>query len=348
MEQLQILITMLSDYRTALITGLAAIVFLIFRKFAVRFADDAYNYLKGRVVGRNKGELTAAEAAAPPSAGGGSQTREETPLGSIRIGNNAYTPGNLKFQGDLCSVYEATADNRGAGKTVILKIARRSEDNDLLYNEARILKILWEEQTTHLKHLPHLLDEFKSDRGKRGNVLEYLDGYDLHAVREKYPDGIPQRHIIWIFRRSLSVVGYAHSRGIIHGNIEPAHILIRPHDHNVFLIDWSYAVHRPAESGEGFRALNEIYSAPEVRERRPPLPAADLYSLGKCMVFLLGGDPATNRLPESVEERIRRFIEFFLIPSAPSRAQDAWEMYGRLDKLREEVFGPHKFVEFKM
>ena len=42
--------------------------------------------------------------------------------------------------------------------------------------------------------------------------------------------------------RVLSVIGFAHSQGVIHGNIDPAHLLIRGEDHNVTVLDWSNAL----------------------------------------------------------------------------------------------------------
>jgi serine/threonine protein kinase len=141
------------------------------------------------------------------------------------------------------------------------------------------------------------------------------------------------------------VLGFAHSKGIVHCNVEPAHVLVRPRDHNVFLIDWSYAAVDPARTSEGFRTLNEAYSPPEAGERKPPSPASDLFSLGKTMVELLGGNVETNAVPPVVPDRLKRFLDFLLLPSPRMRAQDAWEMYQELSLLRQEVYGPKRFIE---
>ncbi len=217
-----------------------------------------------------------------------------------------------------------------------------------MQNEIRMIKLLHHEASIYSKHLPVLLDQFKTSQGQLGMVMKRLDAYDLYTIREKYKKGIPAHHIIWVFRRVLSVLGFAHSKGIIHGNVEPAHIMIRPRDHNVYLLDWSYSVYKPGTTGQGFKAINEEYSPPEVAQRKPPIPASDLYSLAKCMVFLLGGDIKNNSMPDKVDEKIQRFIQFFLRESPIQRPQDAWKMYRELDDLREDVFGPHRFREFSM
>ncbi|HMU82560.1 MAG TPA: hypothetical protein PKC35_04410, partial [Leptospiraceae bacterium] len=64
--------------------------------------------------------------------------------------------------------------------------------------------------------------------------------------------------------------------------------------------------------------------------------------------YLLGGNVQLDTMPDNVDERIQRFIKFFTRTSALQRAQDAWQMYAKADDLREEVFGPHKFLEFKI
>src|SRR5262249_19682565 len=153
------------------------------------------------------------------------------------------------------------------------------------------------------------------------------------------------KHMVWMLSRLLSVLGYAHSKGIIHGNIDPSHLMIRPSDHNLFLIDWSYAAVNPFRTGDGFKVWREHYSAPEVAERKRPIPASDLYAVGKCMIFILGGDVRNNSLPAQVDEKIQRLIIYFVRESPLQRAQDAWEMYTFLRKLMEELWGPRKFLE---
>jgi hypothetical protein len=251
--------------------------------------------------------------------------------------------------GDVATVYGGNMDTPdGARRKVAVKIADDSDDNDLLQREARTLRFLLEEDSRQAKHLPVLLDQFKTPDNRCANVFVHLDGYDLLKVREKHPEGIPDVHLMWIFRRTLSVLGYAHSRGVLHGNIDPSHIVIRARDHNVWLVDWCWSVVNPAVTGDKFKALNEPYSAPEVAQRLPPIPPSDLYALGKCMIFAAGGDPETGDLPDRVDGRLARLLQFFTRPSPMQRAQDAWAMYTRLEALRDEMFGDHKFRRFEI
>jgi len=83
-------------------------------------------------------------------------------------------------------------------------------------------------------------------------------------------------------------------------------------------------------------------------ERKPPLPASDLYSLGKTMIFLLGGDVEQGTCPQHVDERFVRFVQFLCRKSPRQRAQDAWEAAQQLAQLRLEVFGEQHFLALEM
>ena len=68
-----------------------------------------------------------------------------------------------------------------------------------------------------------------------------IDENLLKEKKEEYPD-INSRHLVWIFNRLLTVLGFVHGLGVTHGAVLPEHILIRKRDHALMLIDWSYAV----------------------------------------------------------------------------------------------------------
>lgn len=252
-------------------------------------------------------------------------------------------------QGDLATIYKGDyVDVNGKVVQIVAKVIDDLGDNDLAQNELKVLRILLAQQTPHLQHLPVLLDQFKTTDRQQGIILKYFNGYDLTSVRDKYREGVPEKHMVWMLNRLLTIVGYAHSRGVIHGNIEPTHVMIRPKDHNLKLIDWSYAAVNPFQTGDSFKILNEEYSAPEVAQRKSPIPASDLYSIGKCMIYLLGGDVPTNSLPPQINDRIKRLIKFMVLVSPLQRAQDAWQLRDELRKLIIELWGERKFLEFKM
>ena len=271
---------------------------------------------------------------------------EEKRIFVIKTKKREYNIKSGIAKGDISTIYGGGCDGDEFGE-IAVKVIDDPADNDFMQNEIRILKIFQAEPGNQSKHLPVLLDQFRTSDSQLGIILRYLDAHDLHSVREKYKKGVPQEHVAWIAERLLSVLGFSHSKGIVHCNIEPAHIMVRPKDHNIFLIDWSYAAVNSAKTGEGFRVLNEDYSAPEVAKKKLPAPASDMYSAGKSLVYLLGGDVKTNKMPP-IDERLKRFIDFLARESELQRAQDAWEMVMHLKEIRKEVFGEKRFLEFKI
>ncbi len=279
---------------------------------------------------------SGAEAAAPAASSGARGAFV------IRAEERQYHLVDTIARGDLATIYRGRDQD---DEPVVLKIADDASDNDLIGREARALRLFGDNPGPQCKHLPRFRDQFRTADGKLGSVLSWIDAEDLCSVRETHAEGLGDEPATWIFRRALSALGFAHRLGVVHGNIEPAHLMVDARDHNIFLIDWCYAAVRPAETGDGFVCLNELYSPPEVAERKPPIPASDLYSLAKTMVYLLGGDVEAETLPPRVDERLARLLRYFLRQSPMQRPQDAWEMYDQLDVLRRELFGEHQFRE---
>lgn len=277
----------------------------------------------------------------------------------IQRGQLAFETGNRKYylnasepiaQGTVAMVYEGECvlSDQFAGR-VAVKVAIDSADNELIWKEMKILKMLHSGTHPQRKHLPILLDHFKTNDGRAGLVFRYLDGwFDLSAVRAKYPNGVSSKHMVWMMNRLLSALGYVHSQGVVHGNLEPAHIFLYPPDHNACIIDWVWSAVKPKLTGEQFSIETEPYSAPEVSLKGSPTPSADLYSLAKCMIYVLGGDPENNEVPETLEEPLARFLTSFLLESPLQRSSDAWHMHRALIQIVEQLWGRRKFIPFKM
>jgi len=356
----------LDNSHLGLLTTVLAIVFVFgVKQLTSRMTDDLYDGIKGagrwglRWLGRRQPapgsssdpESVSDTAPTAPAADGRQPPAsiEPTPQEALATPRGRYADLSLRGDGELATIHDAvlvTNDDRRV--PVVIKVARTTGDNHLLQNEVTTLRTLAAEASQYAKHLPEVLDQFRDREGRLATVQRRIDGLDLPSLRARFPKGLESTHVCWIFQRALSVLGYAHKQGILHGNIEPAHLLVRPRDHNVWLVDWCYAIARPRETGQAFRIHNPRYSAPEVAERRPPLPAADLYSLGATMIELLGGDPVSGALPPATPPALQRLLGFFVRPSAIRRPQDAWEMYQKLKTLREEMFGPHRFLALEL
>ncbi len=254
------------------------------------------------------------------------------------------------LQGDLCELFPADA----GGSRVLLKVARGARNNDLLQAEVQALRRIdraLEGQAVR-PHFPTLVEHFlmRDAAGvqRQGNVLRAEAGaISLADVLRAYPGGVQLADAAWMFNRLLAALGVTHSLGIVHGAVVPAHVLIRPADHNGILIDWCYSV----AVGEPLKAMSPPYAAdypPEVRERQPATPATDLYLAARCMARLLTGDSAAQELPPSIPKPIRSLLRACLIPAPARRAADAWQVFDDFREILHRLHGPRTFRPFHM
>lgn len=103
---------------------------------------------------------------------------------------------------------------------------------------------------------------------------------------------------IWIFRRLASALAHSHARGVLHGDLKPANVLIR-NDGEPALLDFNLAqsLDRPVPQLAGGTLpyiSPEVYRALMGQEIRPEC-TSDIYSLG-VMLF----EFVTGRLPYAV------------------------------------------------
>jgi hypothetical protein len=259
-----------------------------------------------------------------------------------------YTLRQLLAVGDVADVHLAAGPT---GSQYTLKVSRVPEGRSRLDNERKVLTYLLTRagDTTYLKYLPTLAESFlvRDGTDKRVNVFLHEPGfYTLEQVHEQHPT-LDGRHLAWIFKRLLTVLGFCHGRGTLHGAVLPSHVMIHPANHGLQLVGWGQSV----ESGEPITALSTRYRTwypAEVRRKQPATAATDLFLAARCLVYLAGGDPVANRMPDTVPAPLERFVSTCLLEGARMRPNDAWVLHDELDDLLRELYGPPKFHELIM
>jgi serine/threonine protein kinase len=175
-----------------------------------------------------------------------------------------------------------------------------------------------------------------------------MEGFlTLAEILKAYPSGIDFRDMVWMFKRTLVGIGFAHKNGVVHGAILPTHVLVHPTDHGAKLIDWSFAV----EAGDHIHGISggyRDYYPSEVFDKEKALPATDIYMAAKCCVALLGGNVATNEMPATVPAEVQAFLQRCLVKNASRRPQDAWDLHVEFDTLLKEVVGKPSYRKFEM
>jgi len=286
---------------------------------------------------------------------------QTAPLATITTRRAEHQLLRTQAGGDLCDCYMALTTSKGEPSwRTIVKITRDVADNDLLKVEAAALKHLRgpDGDPKRYPFIPELVDSFAYSEPHQAarsvNVLAMLDGFcDLTQVNAAYPSGIDPRDMAWIWRRLLLVLGYAHSMGVIHGAVLPQHVMILPEQHGLVLVDWCYSV-RENVSYPPIKAIAETYRTwypYEVLQKQPPSAATDIALAARCMVWLMGGNPVTGNVPDTVPRALRAFFKGCLATGQTARPDDAWQLLGEFDELLEQMgepFYPRRFHVFSM
>jgi serine/threonine protein kinase len=240
-------------------------------------------------------------------------------------------------KGDIGDLY-LTGD-----PTHVLKIVRDEADNDLVAAEAGVLKHLYNPKRTYVKYLSRLVDSFQAD-DRQVNILEFANNYfSLDSLHKHSPRGINFRHIVWMMNRALSVLGYAHRKGVIHGAVLPEHLLYGGDDtvgvvgHGLKLVDWTCSA-SPTKPIPMIIKERESFYPPEVRQKKVG-PGTDLFMLAKSLLSV-----AETPIPR----RFNGFFEWCITGSLASRPQDAWELQDMWVKLAEQEYGRPHYEELRI
>jgi serine/threonine protein kinase len=254
--------------------------------------------------------------------------------------------------GDIATLYRVQYGERWT--PAVLKVPRDPDRSDLLEREATALGQLVQDGDARFRpYAPRLIDSFQhrdpaTGATRRANVIEMAEGFrSLAEVRAAFPGGLDPRDVLWMWRRLLVALGYAHRAGVIHGAVLPEHVLIHPRDHGLVLVDWCcsvpgcYAARDPSGLVPAVvgRLAGAGHYAPEVLAGVRATPATDIFMATRCMTGLLGDD---------VPPALRAFAGGCTLHSPARRPGDAWRLLGELDELLERLYGPRRFRPFTM
>lgn len=280
-------------------------------------------------------------------------------LAVVHTGKGEHRIVSQSGVGDLSTTYIAESKKGVTTQASFCKIVNDPCYGDLLINEAKVLKILngpkadpeWQPYVSQLIETFIYTEPGKPRR--QANVLNRLEGfYSLETIRERFPDGLSPLHAVWIWRRLLMALGFAHDNGIVHGAVLPRHVMILPKEHGLTLVDWSYTSIAIDHTYPSLRAIVNDYRTwypEEVFAKQAPSPATDIALAARTMIWVMGGNPLTGNLPATVPYKLRAFFKGCLLQSQSMRPQNAWLLFKEFDELLEHIGGeyfPRRFREF--
>ncbi len=196
--------------------------------------------------------------------------------------NNRYEVMRPLGEGGMGEVYLARDRSLG-GMLVALKILRPDVLDPLaaekFKDEFRSM--------SRLRH-PNLVEVFDFGSverlGRPFLTMEYVEGHDLAAFHRKGALDDAEQIVV----QCLRALDYIHARGMLHNDIKPQNVLIRP-PRLVKLVDFGLARSRAAPEAFGLSGTVH-YIAPERFDRSILDPRTDLYSLGVVVYELLTGE----------------------------------------------------------
>ncbi len=275
----------------------------------------------------------------------------------VAVNGRSYRVLDRVGVGSRCVVYRCLVAGHPPAEGTF-KLARDPVSNPAVAREAEALRRLHAADPAgqFTPFVPAVVDSFgyvgaDTERPRHANVLRLHpdvrspadDLYTLAEVRAAHPGGLDARDMAWVWRRLLTVLGFAHANGVAHGAVLPPHVLVDPADHKLVLISWCAAAlpDRPADGA--VPAVPAAYR-PWVVTERYATPAGDVRLAARTMAELVGGDAAADVFPPAVDPAVARH----LARAAAAGHANAWQLRAEFDHLIEALWGPRQFRPLTM
>jgi len=275
----------------------------------------------------------------------------------VSLGENHWALDKFITSDDIADVYSGRRA-RWPTELVILKLLRDQQDSSILNKEWESLQILLHSEArgsdTFTTLLPQPIDHGKLTSGKYAggivSIYRWESGFQntLEKIIQVYPEGIPPRTSIWVWRRVLEILSFIHASGVVHGAVMPSNILIQDNEHGLRLVDYYYA----GRIGEKMQNVPEKIKSffPDQHKSKPVYTVlSDLQMSARCIIAALGGDPVTGTLPSIVPAPLVEVIQR-IADSHPvdTPCEDAWIIREELGKIADRIYGPPQFCPIKM
>ncbi len=187
-------------------------------------------------------------------------------------------------------------------------------------------------------------------------VISHFEGEDVVEYYKK--KGLPDQHeigrVIQYFSSTMLPLQHMHSKGYIHSDIKPGHLILNPADCTMALIDLECAI----KIGEIICGMSREYASPEQKEMIRLLrhlpdgeneksvlkkvrmgTASDLYAVGLVFYQVLTGklwqeSPTPPvEINKSVPDKLNRIISGMLEENPNNRIQSAEALKAELESV---------------
>ncbi|WP_437758217.1 nSTAND1 domain-containing NTPase [Sorangium sp. So ce1389] len=267
------------------------------------------------------------------------------------------------------SVFTYQGQLLATGKSIVLKVVRplRGGMPAVLarLNGARFLRRM--RSCARLDHpsIVRPIDAGQTDEGQLYAVFELVPGQSLGELLTQQ-GALEPPEARRLMLQVLDALGYAHLQGMVHGDLQPSHVMVVPTGalRNAMVLDFGFGtIAAAARAGRGgARASGELvarqaYAAPEQLRGYPPTPRSDLFAWGLLFLECLTGEraacgssPASRgpvRMPPALREHpLGAILQRATIEDVTARVATAHSLLRELDACevsglrREELIKP--------
>lgn len=225
------------------------------------------------------------------------------PLENGRTLQERYRIVKLLGQGGMGAVYRAWDIRLKVHVALKEQVPQPELDPALLAQ----LRQQFEQEAVTLARLSHpnlvRVTDFFEEAGNVYLIMDYLEGENL-ADRIAREGALPEAQVLDWARQLLEALAYCHEHGVVHRDIKPQNVLLRP-DGRAVLIDFGLVklwnpndpLTRTVMRGMG----TPEYAPPEQygRQGQTTDPRSDLYSLGATLYHAL-----TGQTPPTASDRM--------------------------------------------
>jgi serine/threonine protein kinase len=263
-------------------------------------------------------------------------------------------------RGGMGEVY--LAEDPRLGRKVALKLLPETITSD----PAQTARFELEARSASSVPHPHVAHVYETgeDQGRRYIAMEYVEGVTLRNELKK--GALPLSRALEIAAQVASALSAAHAVGVVHRDVKPENIMLRP-DGYVKVLDFGLASRSSSSQSRdhSYRRAHDPreplmgtarYMSPEQVRGEPLDGGTDLWSLGVVLsemvmghapfegesagdliASILGTEPNLDLLPAELPSEIRRIIGVALKKNREKRYRTAAEMLSDLNDLRRRL-----------